>query len=98
MSILIHYYIEQLKNLGRSRIETDENLFQREAAKLAEDGSNSELEKEYVDFQEGEEIFYHPYMAPHRMENSVIDFDLQNLQRLLVENKEESLWRRSPRL
>ena len=34
-----------------------------------------------------EETFFHPYMAPTRMENSIIDFDLQNLQKLLVENK-----------
>lgn len=33
----------------------------------------------------GEDVFYHPYMAPEKMENSVIDFDIQNLQALLKE-------------
>ena len=30
-----------------------------------------------------EDVFYHPYLAPDRMENSVIDFDIQNLQAFL---------------
>ena len=33
-----------------------------------------------------DEKFFHPYMAPNRMENQVIDFDIQNLQKILVEN------------
>lgn len=42
---------------------------------------------EPLDGLDGEdEKFYHPYMAPLRMENTVIDFDIENLQKLLVEN------------
>ena len=45
------------------------------------------LEMEPLDGLDGEdEKFFHPYMAPLRMENTVIDFDIQNLQKLLVEN------------
>ncbi len=36
-----------------------------------------------------DEKFFHPYMAPMRMENTVIDFDIQNLQKLLVENNKK---------
>ena len=52
------------------------------------------VEREYIDFTEGEETFYHPYTAPTRMENNIIEFDLQNLRKILVENREEYRWRR----
>ena len=39
----------------------------------------------YEAFHDGEETFYHPFTAPTRMENSVIEFDLNNLQNVLTE-------------
>lgn len=45
--------------------------------------TNKELEWDGGDW--GDDVFYHPYMAPEKLENSVIDFDIQNLQALLKE-------------
>ena len=49
------------------------------------------VEKEYIDFTEGEATFYHPFTAPTRMENNIIEFDLQNLRKLLLLTTEQLL-------
>lgn len=66
---------------------TPEPASVEKAAPISNDGMET-VEREYIDFTEGEETFYHPYTAPTRMENNIIEFDLQNLRKILVENRE----------